>query len=144
MSLRAQRMATTAFERVSARATLTTETSRKYGALAHKLPGMILQSGLAQATGFLLAKAQGGDADPHTLLLDDLHAVLNANRPLGTTTATELHALVLRAPLLETLALTRAALEASSWIKRYVQGVLRVSTTGDSEAGTEGPAEGSR
>jgi len=27
--------------------------------------------------------------------------------------------------------LTRAALEASGWLKRYVQGVLRVTATGD-------------
>ena len=50
--------------------------SAKYGALAHRLPGMLLENGLAQATGFLLAK----NNPEHHALLDDLCVVLRAAR----------------------------------------------------------------
>ena len=36
--------------------------------------------------------------------------------------------------------LTRRSLEAGAWIKRYVQGVLRVDATGDQAAEDETPA----
>ena len=99
---------------------------KEYGALAHKLPGMILINGLAQATGFLLAKG-------HKALLDDLNAVLRAAGAADYKDGTELHQRIIRSDLQQTLMLTRRSLEASGWIKRYVQGVLRVDATGDSD-----------
>lgn len=95
---------------------------KKYGALAHKLPGMILQNGLAQATGFLLAK--GAKAPEHHQLLDDLNAVLRAGGTLDRHDGAELHQAIIAAGVTQTLKLTRHALEASAWIKRYAQGVL--------------------
>lgn len=108
---------------------------KKYGAIAHKLPGMILQNGLAQATGFLLAK--GASAPEHLMLLDDLKEVLRAGGVLDIPDREALHRAIIGADLAQTLKLTRAALEASSWIKRYVQGVLRVTATGDTSNGQE-------
>ena len=101
--------------------------NRKYGALAHKLPGMILENGLSQATGFLLAKKNA----EHRALLNDLCAVLQAAE---TTTAADgpgLHQEIIAGDLDRTLILTRRSLEAGGWLKRYAQGVLGVDATGE-------------
>ncbi|NKC16089.1 MAG: type III-B CRISPR module-associated protein Cmr5 [Gammaproteobacteria bacterium] len=103
---------------------------KEYGALAHKLPGMILGNGLAQATGFLLAKG----TEAHRALLDDLSAVLHAAGVIGQTGGDALHQRIIQGDLRQTLMLTRRALEASGWIKRYVQGVLHINATGDIES----------
>lgn len=122
--MRGHRVARAAFERVEARNT--PEQRAKYGALAHKLPGMILQNGLCQATGFLLAKSE-----PHHLaLLEDLAAVLRSVHVTKTNDPRALHQQVIAAHLAETIVLTRRSLEAAGWIKRYAQGVLRVDATG--------------
>ena len=136
ITVRTHAVAGAAYERVDARRD--EEWKKQYGALAHKLPGMILQNGLAQATGFLLAK---GNRE-HLALLDDLNAVLRAADALPAATAdgSALHDLVIRSMLTETMHLTRRSLEASAWIKRYVQGVLRVDATGDQAAEDETPA----
>ena len=126
--IRTHAVAGAAYKRVDARRDY--KNKEEYGALAHKLPGMILQSGLAQATGFLLAKGK----PEHEALLDDLNAVL---RDSGTVSATDrkvLHDLVIGSDLVATMNLTRRSLEASGWIKRYVQGVLRLNATGDRNA----------
>ena len=137
MNVRTHAVARVAYERVAARRASTKGPqgvdSAKYGALAHKLPGMILENGLAQATGFLLAK---GNPEHHAML-DDLCAVLRAAR---TTTAVDgpgLHREVIGSDLGETLILTRRSLEAASWLKRYAQGVLRVDATGAPVASAE-------
>ena len=130
MTLRAHRIATEAYRRVDARKGLADKERKKYGAIAHKLPGMILQNGLAQATGFLLAKGNNKDDDHHSRLLDDLNAVLQ-QVGLGHTNREDLHKAIIAADLPQTLKLTRGALEASGWLKRYVQGLLRISATGD-------------
>jgi CRISPR-associated protein Cmr5 len=129
MNLRTHRVASAAYQQVSARQDVPDK--KKYGAIAHKLPGMILQNGLAQATGFLLAK----DGNEHRMLLDDLNAVLRAGGTLDVPDRQALHLAIIGANLGQTLKLTRHALEAAGWIKRYVQGVLRVDATG--EAPTE-------
>jgi CRISPR-associated protein Cmr5 len=131
--IRSHRVATAAYQCVENRRS---ETNRKkYGAIAHKLPGMILQNGLAQATGFLLAK--GASAPEHLMLLDDLRDVLRAGGTLDVPDRAALHQHIIGADLSQTLKYTRAALEASGWLKRYVQGVLRVTATGDDANETE-------
>lgn len=133
MKMRAHHVAKAAYACVEARKD--EPNKKKYGAIAHKLPGMILQNGLAQATGFLLAKGAG--APEHLMLLDDLKEVLRAGGTLDVPNHTELHQRIIGADLAQTLKYTRAALEASGWIKRYVQGVLRVTATGDTSNGQE-------
>ena len=129
MNVRTHTVARMAYERVAARKDA--EYRKKYGALAHRLPGMILQNGLAQATGFLVAKGK----DEHGMLLDDLAKVL------GALDGVKLHEQVIDADMRQTMRLTRAALEASGWIKRYVQGVLRVTSTGEGDVDEAGQAE---
>lgn len=139
--VRTHTVAGAAYERVDARRDKPWK--KQYGALAHKLPGMILQNGLAQATGFLLAKGKS----EHLALLGDLNAVLIAADAVPKTTANgpALHDLIIRSGLTDTMNLTRRSLEASAWIKRYVQGVLRVDATGADAAEDETPASrGSR
>lgn len=128
MKVRTHAVARAAYERVKERADQ--EDRDAYGQLVHRLPGMILQNGLAQATGFLMAK---GSAE-HKKLLDDLEDVLATTGVIDRND--ELHHRVIEANVPETIRLTRATLEASGWIKRYVQGVLRVSSAGeDTERG---------
>jgi CRISPR-associated protein Cmr5 len=133
--IRSHRVATAAYQCVENRRD--EPNKKKYGAIAHKLPGMILQNGLAQATGFLLAKGGGGDGQHFLDLLDDLNAVLHAGGTPTVANRDALHQAIIGADLPQTLKLTRAALEASGWIKRYVQGVLRVTATGDESNGKE-------
>ena len=126
-TVRTHVVATRAYECVEARRE--SRAKKKYGALAHKLPGMIIENGLAQATGFLLAK---GDVE-HRDLLNDLNAVLAAAGATKTNDGSGLHQAIIDGGLDRTLVLTRRSLEASGWLKRYAQGVLGVSATGDDE-----------
>lgn len=128
--LRTHKVARAAYEQVMARKDI--DHKKKYGALAHKLPGMILQNGLAQATGFLLAKGKAEHQD----LLDDLAAVMHGIGAIKVRDREKMHEEIIRADLQQTLLLTRRALEASGWIKRYVQGALGIDSTGD--ANTQG------
>ena len=136
MNIRTHQVARVAYECVAA--LREDQNKKEYGALAHKLPSMILANGLAQATGFLLAKGKS----EHHALLNDLNTVLRAT---GASTATDdqgLHQQIITSDLSQTLILTRRSLEASGWIKRYVQGVLRVNATGDtSDENTDAAGE---
>ena len=127
---RTQNLATEAYRRVAKRKLL--EKQKEYSSLAHSFPSMILQNGLAQATGFLLAKGEG----EHEALLDDLNAVLQSAKAVASTSGSELHAKVIKADLLETMQLTRHSLDASAWIKRYAQGLLK--RDGDDKRDAEG------
>lgn len=145
MNVRSHHVAQSAYACVAARKSFAEK--KQYGALAHQLPILILQNGLAQATGFLLAKGTGSKPDndthksksqdqptesAHCALLNDLANVLlgyEKGVPHGKT----LHATVIAADALTTMQLTRRALEATGWIKRYVQGVLKVDATGSSD-----------
>lgn len=107
----------------------------KYGALAHRLPSMIMQNGLAQATGFLVAKGK----DEHRALLDDLNAVVRATGATDTADGTHLHQFVIAGDINRAMLLTRRCLEASGWLKRYAQSVLQATSAGADAAadGTE-------
>ena len=125
MNIRTHQVSRKAYERVDARREA--QNKKKYGALAHKLPSMILTNGLAQATGFLLAKGES----EHCALLNDLNAVLRVTNTSTADDGPALHQQVIDSNLSQTLLLTRRSLEASGWIKRYVQGVLGLNATGD-------------
>lgn len=127
LDLRSHRVARAAYARVEARKT--DEQRKKYGSLVHKLPGMILQNGLAQTTGFLLAKGERH----HQAVLEDFAAVLRSAGAMDSDDPRALHKRVIDANLNDTLLLTRRALEAAGWMKRYVQGVLRIDATGTAE-----------
>lgn len=91
------------------------EIEAKYRTLALNFPTMILQSGLAQAIGFLMAKNEAH----HIQLLQHLAKLL------GYQNNTEqLHNDVRQSDITNYQLLTRKAIEASSWLKRYTQALL--------------------
>ena len=127
MKPRSHQVAQTAFKLVEARKTF--GESKQYGALAHKLPVLILQNGLAQATGYLISQGNKGRGE-HLALLDDLAQVLKETGEGGYTNGNALHTSIIEADTAKTMHLTRRCLEAASSLKRYVQGVLKVDATG--------------
>lgn len=86
----------------------------KYRTLALAYPTMIMQAGLAQAIGFLMAK--GGDE--HQKLLEHLTTLL------GKDDKKALHTEILDANLRHYQLLTRQSLDATAWLKRYTQALL--------------------
>lgn len=120
---RSQGYAKAAYDKVAKVAPTSTDsaTAKKYGALALNFPVLILQAGLAQASGFVLAKAKAGD--PQMRYLDDLAAVL------GEKDAHTLHQKIINSSLSDYRDLTRRTLEAAGWFKRYAQGLLGAKTT---------------
>lgn len=88
-----------------------TETEAKYRTLALTFPTMIMQSGLAQAIGFLMAK----DEAHHQKMLSHLATLLNK---------TNLHSDILASNITDYQKITRDAIEATSWLKRYTQALL--------------------
>lgn len=89
----------------------------KYRALALSFPIMVLQSGLAQATGFLQAKSS--DNNEYQRYLSDLAGIL------GKSSGKSLHKTVIESRLPDYQQLTRQALDASGWLKRYAQALLQ-------------------
>ena len=89
------------------------EKVKEYRTLALNFPTMILQSGLAQAIGFLQAKGK----EEHLLLLAHIAELLGENKD-------SLHKKILEADLSHYQLLTRQAIEAASGLKRYTQALL--------------------
>ena len=92
---------------------------KQYGAAAHKLPVLIRTAGLAQALGFF--EARGSEAAKR--LLRDLGETLGRPSLFADSRGAELAAYI---------HLTRQALDALLWYKRFAQSVLQV------EGGDEG------
>ena len=86
---------------------------KEYRTLVLNFPTMILQSGLAQAIGFLQAKGK----EEHLLLLAHIAELLGENKD-------SLHKKILAADLSHYQLLTRKAIEAASSLKRYTQALL--------------------
>ena len=86
---------------------------KEYRTLVLNFPTMILQSGLAQAIGFLQAKGK----EEHLLLLAHIAELLEENKD-------GLHKKILEADLSHYQLLSRQALEAASSLKRYTQALL--------------------
>jgi CRISPR-associated protein Cmr5 len=133
MEVRSQRYAKSAYPRVDRRQH--DPHARKYGSLALNFPVMVLQSGLVQATGFLLAKGK----PEHSAFINDLADVLvetgtlSLNAPDGHR-GEAFHHQIVASDLPTYQHLTRWTLEASGWFKRYAQAILKAeSTDGDRE-----------
>lgn len=92
-------------------------TRKKYGGMAHKLPILIHDAGLAQAVAFV----QSRDNQPQQQLLDDLA------RTVGLADGAALADRSRTAPLAGYMLLTRRALAALVWYKRFAESVLDVS-----------------
>lgn len=96
----------------------------KYRTVALTFPAMIMQSGLAQAIGFLMAKAKNNEE--HQLMLTHIATLLGYQ---GNNAIDTMHRAILISDLTKYQLLTRNALEATSWLKRYTQALLEKETT---------------
>lgn len=91
------------------------EIKAKYRTLVLNFPTMVLQSGLAQAIGFLVAK----NKPEHNILLEHLAQLLGYQNQVK-----QLHEDVRESDITQYQLLTRKTIEASSWLKRYTQALL--------------------
>lgn len=108
--IRTQKYAQIAYKLVEAVKGSTMEA--KYRTLALNMPTMIMQSGLSQVIGFLMAKNESH----HKEMLEHLETLLNS-RPL--------HKDVIQSDVKHYQNLSRQAIEAASWLKRYTQAMLK-------------------
>lgn len=87
----------------------------EYRTIALNFPTMIMQSGLSQAIGSLMAKGK----EEHCIFLEHIAELLEAND------ARDLHSTILASDITQYQLLTRKALNATSWLKRYTQALLK-------------------
>lgn len=120
---RAQRQAATALARIRRIEQRSAAQRKEYKARADSFPVLVLQAGLAQAVGFMRAKAAKNPA--YGDYLDDLAAVLGL--PAGQD---ELQRRAIDDPLRDYRQLTRQTLAAAGWLKRFGQACLS-SNNGD-------------
>ncbi|MFI5456518.1 MAG: type III-B CRISPR module-associated protein Cmr5 [Isosphaerales bacterium] len=110
---RSQRLAQTAFSRIAAYG----KPDKEYVSFAKKFPALIHTCGLAQAVAFALAKKE-------TAYVEDLAAVLKASGHLEITSARALDDQTQMQELSGYLRLSRDAINAASWLKRYVEAAV--------------------
>jgi CRISPR-associated protein Cmr5 len=119
---RSQRLAQAAFPRITARIPAGTDPKnltkdqKEYRTFAKKFPALIHTCGLAQAVAFALAKQEND-------YIEDLAAVLRESGHPEITSAQTLHERARTQPLSGYLRLSRDAINAASWLKRYVEAV---------------------
>ncbi|MBI5811331.1 MAG: type III-B CRISPR module-associated protein Cmr5 [Deinococcota bacterium] len=112
---REQKRAQSAFGKVSQHQSRDKTWRDQYGGMAHKLPVLVRQAGLAQALAFV--ESRGKEA--HKVLLDDLAQTVGLSKADLLRQSRE-------AALSEYLRLTREVLAAAQWYKRFSQSVLDV------------------
>ena len=112
---RSQQMAELAFGRVQGREELKGKKRDEYVGFAKRFPSLVHTCGLAQAVAFAQAKAPDG-------YLDDLGKVMASEKNDVTSFATAIRS----AELLEYMRMSRTALDAASWLKRYAEALLEV------------------
>lgn len=106
-------MVQAAFVRVTSRGTSHTG----YASFAKTFTALIHTCGLGQAVAFALAK-------DHTDYVEDLAAVLNAGGHPEVSCSESLHRQAREETLTGYLRLSRDAIHAASWLKRYVEAVV--------------------
>lgn len=122
---RSQELAKTIFKQVESLQSESENVRKEYGRLCNRFPTLVLENGLAQAIGFLVGKAGGDHKSSEALFLNHLKATLDGD------SEDNLLQHVVKAPLTEYQHLTRTALAAASWYRRYAQGLLGVGPTGE-------------
>lgn len=96
---------------------------KQYGQLCHFFPILVLRSGLAQATGFFLAKAGDEEDSAHGIFLKHMSAVTNGS---GDELPKNFQQRICAADLAEYQRMTRKILAASVWYKRFAESLLHV------------------
>lgn len=112
---RSQRLAQAAFPRIQNRMRgLREKAFDEYRSFVKKFPALIHTCGLAQAVAFALTKQEND-------YIEDLAAVLRESGHPEITSAQTLHERARTQPLSGYLRLSRDAINAASWLKRYVE-----------------------
>ena len=112
-------MAQEAFRRIQARAKGNKKERKEYRSFAREFPTLVHQCGLAQATAFALAKKK-----EQAKFVEDVAAVLKAAGHPQATDENALDAAARGASLPAYLRLSRDALLAAIWLKRYVESLF--------------------
>jgi CRISPR-associated protein Cmr5 len=110
MSTRSQKFAQAAYTRIEKRG----KPQKEYVSFAKRFPSLLHTCGLAQAVAFAMAKREEN-------YLNDMAAVLHAGDRPELSSAEILNEKARTATLAEYLRLSRDALEAAGWLKRYVE-----------------------
>jgi CRISPR-associated protein Cmr5 len=114
---RSQRFAQAAFPRIQDRKEkLSDKQFKEYTSFAKKFPSLIHTCGLAQAVAFALAKKEAE-------YIGDLTNVLQAAGHVEITERDSLDHQARKLPLNDYLRLSRNAISAASWLKRYVEAI---------------------
>ncbi len=116
-----QKMAQAAYRRIVDR-----KPDREYASFARSFPSLIHDCGLAQAVAFAQAKGtseKGKEKKPPGKYLEDLAAVLAAVGHYDVATADKLETATRDSPVPAYVRLSRNALQAAGWLKRYVEAV---------------------
>jgi CRISPR-associated protein Cmr5 len=122
---RSQRLAQAAFPRIQSRMrSLHEKAFDEYRSFAKKFPALIHTCGLAQAVAFAEAKGASKDQSkpkPELQYLDDLAEVLKAAGHPTITNRAQLSKQSREEGLSTYLRLSRDAINAAGWLKRYVE-----------------------
>jgi len=113
---RSQRQAEAALAAIQAIRTEAEKERKEYKTRADNFPVLVLQAGLAQAIGFMRAKAAKSAA--YQLYLTDLAGML------GLAGGEALQQRAIAADLRDYRQLTRETLAAAAWLKRFGQAYL--------------------
>ena len=111
-----QKMAQEAYVRIADRRINERNPDEKYKSFAREFPTLVHSCGLAQAVAFALAK--GGHQKQY---VDDLAAVLEKAGYAQLNDANRLSQETRSLPVTQYLRLSRNALAAAVWLKRYVE-----------------------
>ena len=105
----------------------------EYSTFARKFPALVHACGLAQAVAFARAKrsSKKEEGGVECRYLTDLAAVLTAGGHESVPGADALADLTRSAPVPVYLRLTRDALDAAVWLKRYVEAVAADKPAGE-------------
>ncbi len=121
--LRSQRMAQKAFGRVQQKTDRPQKYRKEYRSFAREFPTLVHQCGLAQAVVFAQAK-KDHQLDYLTDLAEVLTAAGHANVASAGALATQTRSL----PVTAYVRLSRDALDAAVWLKRYVEALFEDET----------------
>lgn len=117
--LRSQRMAQAAFKVVQQRGRGRENYRKEYRSFAREFPTLVHQCGLAQAVVFAQAKK-----DHQLDYVTDLAAVLTAVGHADVASVEALAARTRSLPVAAYVRLSRDALDAAVWLKRYVEALF--------------------
>lgn len=132
VTTRSQQIAQAAFARVQQRKAKDEKYRKEYRSFAREFPTLVHQCGLAQAVAFAQTKK-----DHQLDYVTDLAAVLTAGGHADIASAEALAGQTRSLPVIAYVRLSRDALDAAVWLKRYVEAVFPEKRKSDSTARQE-------